>query len=139
MALSEAQEAKLQAARAAHNKQDRKQPYLIHVDHGGLLPNVPNLRKHAKLRVFTGDPKASAEERLRWLHTGGASAAPVVAARAGEPFVISKATKEELVEFAATEFGTDLSTDTDIRTLRKQVLALAEKAQAEAGGADDLG
>ena len=63
----------------------------------------------------------------------------MVAARAGEPFVISKATKEELVEFAATEFGTDLSTDTDIRTLRKQVLALAEKAQAEAGGADDLG
>ena len=71
MAISEAAEQRMVAARAARNKQDKKHPFVINIHDGRLLPNVPNLRAHSNYRVYTGDPKASAQERLRFLSVAG--------------------------------------------------------------------
>ena len=68
--ITDAQEAAL-AARRAQTAQDKRNPFLIHVDDGRLIPNVARLRGHAKYRVFTGSPKATPEERMVWLRSMG--------------------------------------------------------------------
>ena len=56
--ITDAQEAAI-AARRAQTQQDKRNPFLIHVDDGRLMPNVARLRGHAKYRVFTGDRKST--------------------------------------------------------------------------------
>lgn len=153
LGISDAQEQKMISDRAARNKQDPKHPYLINVKDGRILPNVPALagrpaRKtdsghvepakagHPDLRVYTGDPKASKEERLRWLQTNGVGTAaqrPVSLANV-EPFDVGTATMDELVEFAQSEYGVDISRmkAQGLKAVRNEVIKLAKEAGAVA-------
>lgn len=135
MAVSEATEARMIAERQARNKQDKKYPHLINIDDGRLLPNVPNLAKHPKYRVYHGDPKATSGERLRYLASqlGGRAAhrAVVNSQEDVAPFDVGTATKEELIAFAQTEYDLELSSNTDIRTLRKRVADAAQRAAGD--------
>jgi len=123
--ITEAQEAAL-AARRARISQDKKFPFLIHVEDGRLMPNVPALRKHPKYRVFTGSPKAGPDERKAWLRSmnGGdplsLADAPV--------FDIGKASVEEMVGFAASEYGVTLDPTLHHNKLRAELRRLAAEA-----------
>lgn len=132
MALSESQQDALSTARAAKSKQDPKMPFLIHRVDGRLMPNTPLLRKHKDYMPFTGSVRASIEERKLFLSTGSTRARVVNSApedSESEPFDIGRATKEELVAFAFTEFGAALDPTIDIRTLRKQIQTLAKSGE----------
>lgn len=88
MPISEAQESKMIAARAARNKQNAKIPFLISIKDGRLMPNVPMLGgypadrapngqliparlPHPDYRPYTGSLKATEDERLAWLKSAG--------------------------------------------------------------------
>jgi hypothetical protein len=129
MALSAQAEQKMQAERDARNKQDKKHPFVINIDDGRLLPNIPNLREHPKYRVYKGDPKASAEERLRHLAVTGHGPRVIDSGDAvpsAPLFDIAKATREELVEFAAAQYHEQLDPNMHLATLRASVRALAQ-------------
>lgn len=156
MPISEAQESKMIAQRAARNKQNPKVPFLINIKDGRLLPNVPALagrpeekapsgqtipakKPHPDYRPYTGSIKATEEERMHWLRSSGMTlqtadtGAPVrrgVLLSDEEPFDIGASTVAELIEFAKTEYGADLSPAGGLKALRAQVNDLAKKAGA---------
>lgn len=132
-------EEKLAIARASKSKQDQPQKFLIHVENGRLLPNIAMLRSHAKLRVFHGDPKASAKERLKYLESQHGHRSVVNTVVDSEPFDIGKATKDELIEFAASEYGISLNEKAPIAALRKQVSDAAASVGAPGAASDSLG
>ena len=123
MAMTNGQEVALAAATAAKNRQDAKTPFLININDARLMPNIPLLRKHKDYRVFTGSVKASLEERQQYLATGRGQGRVVVNSVVEnlEPFDIAKATADELIAFALTEYGLALLATTPLRQLRKQV------------------
>jgi len=134
MAITEAQEANL-SAQIARNRQNKQTPFCIHVKDGRLMPNVPEILAHPDYRPYKGNYKASLDERMAYLRSGGFGGAgkravvmpaddePVVEQ---EPFDIAKATKEELVAFAFDQWTEVLSMDTHLTTLRSQVAKLAK-------------
>lgn len=138
MAITDAQEANL-SNMLARNRQDKKIPFCINVKDGRLMPNVKEIREHADYRPYTGNYKASLDERMAYLRSGGfggtkravvpfvddAPPAPAPAAEE-EPFDIAKASKEELVAFAFDQWAEVLSVDTHLTTLRSQVAKLAK-------------
>ena len=121
--ITDAQEAAL-AARRAQTAQDKRNPFLIHVDDGRLMPNVARLRGHAKYRVFTGSPKATPEERMAWLRSmGNGTPLPTEA-----PFDIGTASVAELIVFAASEYGVMLEPSTHHNKMRAELRRLAAEA-----------
>lgn len=121
--ITDAQEAAI-AARRAQTQQDKKHPFLIHVDDGRLMPNVPRLRGHLKYRVFTGSPKATPEERMAWLRSMG-NGTPVATE---EPFDIGKATIDEMIAFAQAEYGVALDSSMHHNKMRSELRRLAAEA-----------
>ena len=123
--ITDAQEATL-AARRARISQDKKFPFLIHVDDGRLMPNVEALRKHPKYRVFTGSPRATPEERSAWLRSmNGDNAVPQADAQV---FDIGKASVDEMIGFAATEYGVTLDPGMHHNKMRSELRRLAAEA-----------
>jgi hypothetical protein len=133
MAITESQEAGL--AERAKSRQDKTNPFLIHIEDGRLLPNTARTRKHPKYRVYTGDIRASQEERMAFIHSGigGSINRPKVTNSAAEAdeFDVGRATKDEMIVFAMQQFGVSLTADTDIRTMRKQIMQLYEQRSAD--------
>lgn len=121
--ITDAQEAAI-AARRAQTQQDKRNPFLIHVDDGRLMPNVARLRGHEKYRVFTGSPKATPEERMAWLRSMG-NGTPVPT---DEPFDIGTATVPEMIAFAASEYGVTLDPSTHHNKMRAELRRLAAEA-----------
>lgn len=122
--ITDAQEAAL-AARRAQLAQDKRHPFLIHVDDGRLMPNVARLRGHQKYRVFTGSPKATPEERMAWLRSmGNGTPAPDDA----EAFDIGKASVEEMIAFAASEYGVTFEPTMHHNKMRSELRRLAAEA-----------
>jgi len=121
--ITDAQEAAL-AARRAQTAQDKRNPFLIHVDDGRLMPNVARLRGHVKYRVFTGSPKATPEERMAWLRSMG-NGTPLPTE---DPFDIGTASVAELIAFAASEYGVTLDPSTHHNKMRAELRRLAAEA-----------
>lgn len=121
--ITDAQEAAL-AARRAQTAQDKRNPFLIHVDDGRLMPNVARLRGHAKYRVFTGSPKATPEERMAWLRSMGNG----IPLPTEDPFDIGTASVAELIAFAASEYGVTLDPSTHHNKMRAELRRLAAEA-----------
>ena len=128
MALSNA--AAMAAQHAAIKRQDTRAPLLINTDDARLMPNVPRILANPKYRVYHGDPKADLTARMAYLKSGGQGPARAVVAEDITPFDVNKASKDELIAFAANEYGADLDAGSDIRTLRKKVAELADAAGA---------
>jgi len=132
--ITEAQEANL-SAQIARNRQNKQTPFCIHVKDGRLMPNVPEILAHPDYRPYKGNYKASLDERMAYLRSGGFGGAGKRAvvmpaddepAVEQEPFDIAKASKEELVAFAFDQWTEVLSVDTHLTTLRSQVAKLAK-------------
>lgn len=132
--ITDAQDARLSnnIKRGLKYKQDKEHPMVININDGRLLPNNQVLRGHKDYRVYTGDLKADLPARMRWLQ-GFANRPKVVnSAEAVDSFDVGKATKDELVAFALDQFGAALDSDKHIATLRKEVMALADKFNEQA-------
>ena len=113
-------------------KQDKRHPFLINVKDGRLFPNVGALRDDLKAgknyRIFTGSPKPTHDERMKWLETQGATlAARVIDSGDSEPFDIGKASVDEMVAFAATEYQVVLDPKKHHNALRAELRALAKQ------------
>jgi len=122
--ITDAQEAAL-AARRAQTQQDKRHPFLIHVDDGRLMPNVPRLRGHAKYRVFTGPVKATEEERMAWLRSMG-NGVPTLSE---EPaFDIGTASVADMIAFAASEYGVTFDSSMHHNKMRSELRRLAAEA-----------
>lgn len=127
-AITPQQEARMAEARSTSRKfgQDRKHPFLINIEDGRLMPNVERLRKHRSgtYRVYTGDPKASLDERMAYIKSGvGPQRTRIVNSATEEPpFDIGTASKEDLVAFAAGDYGIVLDSNKPLKTLRDEFL-----------------
>lgn len=111
------------------NRQSKNPPFLIR-DDGMLYPNVPLVAKKNNFRPYHGDPKASLDERMRYL-SGQASRRKVTYTPVDEPFELGKATADEVVAFAMEEFGAVLDVGTPIDKLRKQCYELSQLPEIE--------
>lgn len=133
MALAQSAEQNLSARLSAKYKQDSKIPMLINLKDGRLIANSVNTRANPDYRPYTGSLKASIEERMKFIASSvGGSHARVIDSSAEVPeFDVATATKDEIIAFAFAEFGAVLSEATDIRTLRKQLMAASEHASAQ--------
>lgn len=162
MAISAAMEERMSAAVQSRNAQNKRWPFLINIEDGRLVPNVPRLGgkaavknadgrtidpaipPHPKYRVWRGDPKAPKAERLRILNEGmRVETAPVIdaafVASAEAAFDISTADANELVAFANEQYGTKLNANTPLHLLRGKVKALAVKHGDAAAPAAGIG
>lgn len=149
LGINEQTEQKMISARAARNKQNKEVPFLINVKDGRLLPNIPALagrpaektpsghtipakKPHPNYRPFTGSPKASLEERMKWLETSGAAAprGREVSLANIEPFDVGTATLDELVEFGSSEYGLEINKGLGLKAARAAVIKAARDAGA---------
>ncbi len=121
--IDAATEQRIAEARA-RQRQDKAVPFLIR-DDGMLYPNVPKVRERsgAKFRPYHGSPKATLDERLRYLK-GLAPARPVTFTEP-EPFDVGTATADELVQFAQEQWGELLDPSKPLRQLREAVMQLS--------------
>ena len=130
--LTEQQEITLSNAqqRAAKKRQDKQFPNVININDGRLMPSVPALRNHKDYRLYQGPKDADLTDRMRWLQ--GISKVPKVVNSQAEAdeFDVGKATKDDLIVFAMEQFGAAIDPLTDIRTMRKKIVDMAEKAAA---------
>ena len=126
--MTPAQESGLSESRA-RTRQDRKVPFLIHVDDARLIPNTPLTAKIPKYRPFLGDYRASEAERRAFLRSGGYGAPTrrqvVQSAADDAPFDLGKASKDDLVAFAFDQYQTVLDPAMSPAAMRKRIAELA--------------
>lgn len=151
--ITDQQEASLAAAANALSRQDAKTPFLINIHDGRLFPNIAKLRKGntAKFglnyRPYHGPAKATIEQRMQYLRSetgtpGASAAAPlVIDSEMGDtapppPFDIGKATRDELITFAASQYGQVIEPNANIMSARKRVREWAQRAGELAASAD---
>lgn len=143
MAVTEMQEtlAANQRQKAKRYSQDKAHPMCININDGRLFPNVPNIRKNPDYRVYTGDVNASVEERMQYLRTGlGPRRTKVVMeAPKNEVFVLSTASKDDIIAFADMEYGYTLNPNEPVEALREKFAKYLKVTQGAEQTADSLG
>jgi hypothetical protein len=119
-------------------RQDKTNPLLISTQDASLWPNVPRLRVKPHMIVYRGDPKADEAGRRAYVDSmkGGTGRRAVI--NSAEAFDIGKATKDELIDFALTEYEVELKITEPIGNLRKQVQKLAESHNAMVAATADM-
>ena len=123
--INDAQEAAL--SQATRPQQDKKIPFLINVDDGRLIPNMPLLRLNPKYRPYHGLLSASHAERLTYLKSEyNGDPRQIVDSTKIKPFDLATASKEELIAFAASEFGVTIDPATHGNAVRVQLRKLAQ-------------
>lgn len=123
--INEGFEARVSAHRGA-TRQDKRTPFLIR-DDGVLFPNVPLIAKKPNFRPYRGDVSDSLEKRLQYLR--GVSGRRVINTEAvadeDAPFDIAKASKDDLIKFAADEYGEIVDPAMHLNKIRSMVARLA--------------
>jgi hypothetical protein len=107
-------------------KQDTKIPFLININDGRLMPNVPNIASHQDYRPYRGDPYAKLPERMAYVASIAATRRVIDSSASDverEPVDIGKMEKTELIAFAYDEYGLILQPDSKIGDMRKLVMA----------------
>lgn len=133
--ISPEQEARLSAANSrSKKKQDKKNPHVINIKDGRLMPNTPGLRVHPNYRVYGGSSKDDLPTRMRWLEGMSRQIGPRVVNSMAEQdaFDVGTATADDLVMFANEQWGMVLNPSEPLAVLRKRVMEAAEKAQTQA-------
>ena len=127
MRMNDDTEKRISDARA-RRRQSRECPLLIR-DDGMLFPNVPLVAKKQNFRPYRGDPKASLQERLNYLSGYGQSRRRQVnydPSADDTPFELSKASAQEIVDFALLEYGIELDASKDLPELRAECYRLSQ-------------
>lgn len=138
------QEGNLAASIArAKKKQDVKNPFVVNINNGRLMPNTPRLRVHKDYRVYPvgleDAKKSTTADRLAWIKRSAAMfAAPRITNSMAEQdsFDVGTATADELAVFAMETWGLALDPKKPLKTLRKEVMEKAEAAEQQR--AEDL-
>jgi hypothetical protein len=121
--ITESQEQMAAEARGK-NRQDKRVPLLINRDNLRLMPNTPLIRRRPQYMPYDGKATDDEATRRRYVEGAGNHRPRIVNSQAeADTFDIGKATKDELIAFAMTEYGRMLNHETDIRTLRKEFMA----------------
>lgn len=123
MAITEQHEVAA-AQQRGRKRQNREHPLLIR-DDGVLFPNVPLVAKKPNFRIYTGNPRASLEERKRYVKMGGLRQTPALVNTDVPPFDVGNASKEDLVLFARDEFGYELDDTKPLARMREDLIKLA--------------
>lgn len=118
------------AERRSRLRQDKKVPLLIR-DDGMLYPNTKLVAKKQNFRPYHGNPKASLQDRLRYLKGLGAQRAVVYTEEPEEPFDIGKADADALVQFAMEQWGAVLDPAKPLKVLRSEVFKLSQLPEVE--------
>lgn len=115
----------------AKKKQDKTNPMVVNIEDGRLMPNTPRLRAHPQYRVYAGPKDADAAGRLRWLDgQSRAGKTKIVNSMAeSDTFDVGTASVDDLIVFAMDNYGLALDPDKPMKTLRKQVMEAAAKAE----------
>lgn len=124
--ISENDEAKLAARRTAHT-QNKQIPFLINTEDARLIPNTERTCKVKDYIPYPGsasDDLATRRDFLRFGHRRRVMNS--VAER--DVFDVGTADADTLVAFAFAEYGMVLQPTTPVKTLRKQVMTLADAA-----------
>ncbi len=108
----------------ARRRQSRDCPLLIN-EEGRLIANMPLIAKKPNWRPYRGDPKASLEDRMRYLQGLGQRRA-VVFEQPEEPFNLGTATADEIVSFAMEQYGAALDVDMPIDQLRQRCYQISQ-------------
>jgi hypothetical protein len=124
MAITELDEERAQRV-AERQRQDKKTPLLISED-GRLYPNTKLMRANPRYRPYHGSPKASLEDRKRYLLGLGAKRAVQYEPEPEEAFDIGKASVEALLEFAQEQYGIVLDPNKPPKLLREEVYRLSQ-------------
>jgi len=124
--------------------QSKNPPLYVNIHDGRRVPNVQNMRKHVDYRPFYGDPAMSDTDALATLSQAGhqrvgvrvTASRPIIDI---ETFDLSSAKRDEMLAFAADEYP-DLELDPKAHpmTIRKLIMAAAERAKAAAEKPEDL-
>lgn len=138
------QEANLAASvTRAKKKQDTKNPFVVNINNGRLMPNTPRLRVHKDYRVYPvslEDAKRSTTaDRMAWIKRSAAMfSTPKVTNSLAEQdaFDVGTANADELAVFAMETWGLALDPKKPLKTLRKEVMEKAEAAEQQR--AEDL-
>lgn len=96
-------------------------------DDGVLYPWAPKLAAQKNLRPYHGPLDATLEQRKAMLRGDDERPSIGAVARETNAFDISKAGKDELLEFALDEYGQVLDGRKRVEALREDVIALAKK------------
>ncbi len=136
MITSEQEKNLIDATARARKKQDPRNPHVVNIEDGRLMPNTPRLRIHPQYRVYSGPKDADAAGRLKWLD--GQKAGPVTrvvnSKEAEDTFDVGTATADEIVLFATEHFGVILDGTKPMKMLRKELILLSEKAEVQEKG-----
>lgn len=124
MAITE-QDEERQAQIRGRRRQDKDVPLLIR-DDGMLIPNTKLIRAKPGFRPYHGNPKASLEDRMRYLKGLGAKRAVVYKEEPPEPFDIGTASLEALLEFAQEQYGQVLDPNKPLKQLRQEVFRVSQ-------------
>lgn len=137
MAIDQATEQRI-AERRAKQRHLSNPPFLIHIEDGRLYPHTKLSAANPRYRPYHGDPKASLDDRMRYLQGLGGKR-QVVFSEVDEPFDIGKADVDELVMFAMDQYGVALDPAKPLNELRKKVADLAKSDMVKAEPANKLG
>lgn len=121
--ISPATEERIAAART--KRQSKACPLLIRED-GVLYPNMPLVAKKSNFRPYHGDPKASLEDRMRYLQGLGAKRQVTYNPEPDEPFDIGAADLDSLMNFAQEQYGAVLDPAKPLKKLREEVYRLSQ-------------
>jgi hypothetical protein len=145
--ITQAQENAMADSRASSRQygQDKRHPFLINIDDGNLIPNTATLRKQrlgkGKYVVYTGDAKASLDERMAYLASSlrGLGRTRVIDSTVTQepPFDVGTCSKDDLLAFAANEYGVVLDRTKPLDVLRKQFMDTVKRLEAPAAAATE--
>ena len=108
----------------------KKNPALVIRDDGVLYPNTAQMEKHPRYRPYHGDPKASLDDRMRYL-AGLQKKRAVVFEETEEPFDVNTASVDELVQFALDQYGAVLNPMKPRKDLQREVFRLSQLDSSE--------
>lgn len=135
-AIDQATEQRI-AERRAKQRHLQNPPFLIHTEDGRLYPHTKLSATNPKYRPYHGDPKATLDDRMRYLK-GLAGKRQVVFSEPDEPFDIGTADADSLVMFAMDQYGVGLDPAKPLAELRRKVADLAKADLVKAEPANKL-
>jgi hypothetical protein len=124
--ITEKDEARI-AAHRAQNAQNREIPFLINTEDARLIPNTERTRKVKDYIPYAGSVSDDLKTRQDFLRYGRRRHV-VNSTAERDVFDVGTADVDTLVAFAFDEYGAVLQPTTGIKTLRKQVMTLANAA-----------
>jgi hypothetical protein len=117
-------EAAISEARG-RTRQNKEVPFLINIEDFRLVPNVKLIAQNPKYRPYHGDVNATLEQRRAYVTKLGRQVRVINTSEDDDTVDIGKMNADQLLAFAADEFGAALNPAHSEAKLRQEVARLA--------------